>query len=62
MDKKIIFGGLQLWIKLTGNGQMVQLYITRPIKKMCGRSKYTFLQRQTDGQKAHEKMLNIANY
>ena len=30
---------------------------------MGRRSKQTFLQRQhTDGQKAHEKMLNITNY
>ena len=30
---------------------------------MGGRSKQTFLQRRhTDGQKAHEKMLNITNY
>ena len=27
---------------------------------MGGRSKEAFLQRHTDGQKAHEKMLNIA--
>ena len=34
-----------------------------PIKKMGRRPKQTFLQRrQTDGQEAHEKMLNIANY
>ena len=31
-------------------------------KKGGRRSKQTFLQRQTDGQKAHEKMLNTANY
>ena len=30
---------------------------------MGGRPKQTFLQRRhTDGQQAHEKMLNIANY
>ena len=29
---------------------------------MGRRSEYTFLQRHTDGQQAHEKMLNIANY
>ena len=28
---------------------------------MNRRSKYTFLQRHTDGQKAHEEVLNIAN-
>ena len=32
-------------------------------EKMGRRSKYTFLQRRhTDGQEAHEKMLDIANY
>ena len=31
-----------------------------PIKQMGGRPKYTLLQRRlTDGQQAHEKMLNI---
>ena len=35
----------------------------QPNQKMGRRSKHTFLQRRhTDGQKAHEKMLNIANY
>ena len=29
---------------------------------MSRKSKYTFLQRHTDGQKGHEKMLNITNY
>ena len=29
---------------------------------MGRRPKQTFLQRHTDGQQAHEKMLNIANY
>ena len=29
---------------------------------MSGRSKHTFSQRHTDGQKAHEKMINITNY
>ena len=33
-----------------------------PIQKMGRRSKQTFLQRHTDGQKPHEKMLNITNY
>ena len=34
-----------------------------PIKKMGRRPKQTFLQRRhTDGQQAHEKMLNTANY
>ena len=33
------------------------------IRKMGRRPKQTFLQRRyTDGQQAHEKMLNIANY
>ena len=33
------------------------------IKKMGRRPKQTFLQRRhTDGQQAHEKMLNITNY
>ena len=32
-------------------------------EKMGRRSKYTFLQRRhTDGQEAHEKVLNITNY
>ena len=31
-------------------------------KRGSRRSKQTFLQRQTDGQKAHEKMLNTTNY
>ena len=35
----------------------------QPNQKMGRRSKQTFLQRrQTDGQKPHEKMLNISNY
>ena len=35
----------------------------QPNHKMGRRSKQTFLQRRpTDGQKAHEKMLNIANH
>ena len=29
---------------------------------MGGRPKQTFLQRHTDGQQTHEKMLNITNY
>ena len=29
---------------------------------MCRRPKQILLQRHTDGQQAHEKMLNIANY
>ena len=33
-----------------------------PIKKILQRSKSTFLQRHTDGQKAHEKMFNITKY
>ena len=35
----------------------------QPNQKMGRRPKQTFLQRRhTDGQEAHEKMLNIANY
>ena len=35
----------------------------QPNQKMGRRSKWTLLQRKrTDGQKAHEKMLNITNY
>ena len=35
----------------------------QPNQKMGRRSKQTFLQRRhTDGQQAHEKMLNIAKY
>ena len=35
----------------------------QPNQKMSGRPKQTFLQRRhTDGQKAHEKMLNITDY
>ena len=41
----------------------VKINPNNPIKKMDGRSKQTFLQRRhTDDQKAHEEMLNIANY
>ena len=37
--------------------------ITDPIKKMGQRTKQTFLQgRHTDGEKTHEKMLNIIHY
>ena len=36
--------------------------INNSIKKWGRRSKQTFLQRYTDGQKGHEKMLSIANY
>ena len=46
--------------------QLMQLNTKKnkqPNQKRGRRSKYTFLQRRhTDGQKAHEKMLNIANY
>ena len=34
----------------------------QPNQKMGGRPKQTFLQRHTDGQQAHEKMLNTAYY
>ena len=34
----------------------------QPNQKMGRGPKETFLQRHTDGQEAHEKMLNIANY
>ena len=38
-------------------------YKKNSIQKMDRRSKQTFLQRRhTDGQKAHKKMFNIANY
>ena len=33
-----------------------------PIQKMGRRPKQTFLQRNTDGQEAYEKMFNITNY
>ena len=46
--------------------QIMQLNITKnkqPNKKMGRRLEQTFLQRRhTDGQEAHEKMLNIVNY
>ena len=46
--------------------QLIQLDIkktNKPNQKMGRRSKKTFLQRRhTDSQKAHEKMLNIADY
>ena len=46
--------------------QLMQLNIKKkkqPNQKMGRRSKQTFHQtRHTDGQKAHEKMLNITNY
>ena len=46
--------------------QLLQLNIkkqTTQSKKIGGRPKQTFLQRRhTDGQEAHEKMLNITNY
>ena len=42
--------------------QLMQLNIktNNPIKKKKG--KQTFIQRHTDGQEVHEKMLNITNY
>ena len=46
--------------------QLIQLNIKKnkqPSQNMGRRSKQTFLQRRhTDGQEAHEKMLNMANY
>ena len=47
--------------------QLIQFNIKKinnPVKKKMGRKpKQMFLQRRhTDGQKAHEKMLNSANY
>ena len=46
--------------------QLIQLNIKKnkqPNQKMGRRPKQTFLERRhTDGQKAHEKMLNITNY
>ena len=41
---------------------LLQLNKKQPHQKMGRRPKQTFLQRiYTDGQKTHEKMLNIAN-
>ena len=34
----------------------------KPNPKIGKRPKQTFLQRHTDGQEAHEKLLNITNY
>ena len=34
----------------------------KPSQKMVRRSKQTLVQRQTDDQKAHEKMLSLTNY
>ena len=43
--------------------QLMQLYVKKTNQTTGRRSKQTFLQRRhTDGQKAHEKMLNITNY
>ena len=46
--------------------QPIQLNIKKannPIKKLSGRPKQAFLQRRhMDGQEAHEKMFNVANY
>ena len=46
--------------------QLMQLYIKtnkQPNQKMGRRPKQTFLHgRHTDGQKAHEKILNMTNY
>jgi len=43
--------------------QLLQLTIKKPTQPKNRRPKQTFLQRiHTDGQEAHEKMLNIANY
>ena len=43
--------------------QLLQLTIKKPTQPKNRRPKQTFLQRRhTDGQEAHEKMLNIANY
>ena len=42
---------------------LVQLFIIKTTQAKMGRSKETFLQRRhIDGQKAHEKMLNITDY
>ena len=51
----------------TSHAALLQITKTEQKKhhcqKMCRRSKQTFLQRRLpDGQKAHEEMLNIANY
>ena len=41
----------------------LNIKIKQPNQKMGGRFKQTFLQRRyTDGQEAHEKMLNITKY
>ena len=45
--------------------QLMQLYTLKkgPVKKMLRKNKQIFFQRRkADGQKAHEKMLNITNY
>ena len=46
--------------------QLMQFNIKKnkqPNQKMGRRSKQTFIQRRhTDGQEAHEKMVNMANY
>ena len=43
--------------------ELLKLNKKKPSSKMGRRSKRTFFQRRhTDGQQAHEKMLNIANH
>ena len=53
------------WLKInfqnTQTAYTAQYKKNNPIKKMGRRSKQTFLWRR-DGQKAHEKILNIADY
>ena len=53
--------GINLQNTQTSHGALYQKN-KHPNQKMVRRSKQTFLQRQADGQKAHEKMFSIINY